>query len=279
MAWICLWSGFGITFVRNVCVDLVQRRGRTHETGRWETSFSRIRPNLCSGQVFSVPLLTFVKVRVEDVFLFTSISQTTLPSRSFAFFGSVLRNGAYIAGHNRLRRFDEKVIKANFFRSVLCLASCDALLLSGRFHYGSLRRFRPSSGLTLWPSLIEGTGKSSSRFIFEEEISSKSCLNSFLKTGRNGRPPCSTTLYIWGKRTKGKASLRQVLQKPVSRLRNLSQPGQRSPILMNEKESPVHTGADYATKLKELFLRMGCFSTSWSSQSRIRREKRLSMIR
>jgi hypothetical protein len=66
------------------------------------------------------------------------------------------------------------------------------------------------------------------------------------------------TLYIWGKRTKGKASLRQVLQSREPSAEPLTA-GATIADSETRKESPVHTGADYATKLKELFLADGVF--------------------
>ena len=247
---------FGITFVRNVLVDLVSAKGadpRDWSVG--DVNFENTTQSLFwTG--FSVPLLTFVKVRVEDVFLFTHLANN-LAQQVIRFFAICFTNGAYIAAHNRLRRFDEKVIKANFFRSVLAWPPATLFSFLGDFiTVPSVVQAKFWSDFVA--SLIEGTGKSSKQVHLRRRDLVEILPQLFSEDRKERTTSMLDTLYIWGKRTKGKASLRQVLQSREPSAEPLTA-GATIADSETRKESPVHTGADYATKLKELFLADGVF--------------------
>jgi len=105
-----------ITGFRNSIADLVAGRGtRLSEWHLKSINFGNVSRSLFwTG--FSVPILGFVKQRfdlmwpwVNTGFLFDGVK----------FFFISFSNGLYLAAHNTLRGFDRKVVKANFFRSVI----------------------------------------------------------------------------------------------------------------------------------------------------------------
>ena len=105
-----------ITGFRNSIADLVAGRGtRISEWNLKSVNFGNVARSLFwTG--FSVPILGFVKARFDVLWpgqteglLFDAVKFFTI---SFA-------NGIYLATHNTLRGFDRKVVRANFFRSIL----------------------------------------------------------------------------------------------------------------------------------------------------------------
>jgi hypothetical protein len=109
-----LWMA--ITGFRNSIADLVAGRG-TRLSG-WNlksVNFGNVARSLFwTG--FSVPILGLVKTRFDaywpgpiDGALFNTVK----------FFFISFANGLYLATHNTLRGFDRKVVRANFFRSVI----------------------------------------------------------------------------------------------------------------------------------------------------------------
>jgi hypothetical protein len=105
-----------ITSFRNSIADLVAGRG-TRLSG-WNlksVNFGNVARSLFwTG--FSVPILGFVKSKFDalwpgpvDGALFNTVK----------FFFISFTNGLYLATHNTLRGFDRKVVRANFFRSVI----------------------------------------------------------------------------------------------------------------------------------------------------------------
>lgn len=110
----CVW--FGITGFRNMIADLVSTRGvRLREWTFRSVDFANLSRSLFwTG--FSVPILGFVKARFDLLWpfavggLFYNIAK---------FFFISFSNGLYLATHNTIRGFDRKVVRGNFFRSVL----------------------------------------------------------------------------------------------------------------------------------------------------------------
>jgi hypothetical protein len=105
-----------ITGFRNSIADLVAGRGtRIREWNLKSVNFGNVARSLFwTG--FSVPILGFVKAKFDvlwpgpaDGLLFDAVK----------FFFISFSNGLYLAAHNTLRGFDRKVVRANFFRSVL----------------------------------------------------------------------------------------------------------------------------------------------------------------
>jgi hypothetical protein len=110
----CLW--LGITGFRNTIADLIAFRGaRLKQWTMRSVNFGNVARSLFwTG--FSVPILGFIKARFDSVWPFAA--EGFLFNAAKFFFIS-FSNGLYLAAHNKLRGFDEKVIRANIFRSVL----------------------------------------------------------------------------------------------------------------------------------------------------------------
>jgi len=109
-----LW--LGITGFRNSIADLVSNRGaRLSEWKMKSINFDNVAQSMFwTG--FSVPILGFVKSNFDSLWPW---AQDGLLFNSVKFFFISGVNGLYLATHNTLRGFDKKVIRANFFRSVI----------------------------------------------------------------------------------------------------------------------------------------------------------------
>jgi len=105
-----------ITGFRNSIADLVAGRGtRLSEWHLKSINFGNVSRSLFwTG--FSVPILGFVKERFDVIWPWET---TGFLFNGVKFFFISFSNGLYLATHNTLRGFDRKVVKANFFRSVI----------------------------------------------------------------------------------------------------------------------------------------------------------------
>ncbi|PKL23334.1 MAG: hypothetical protein CVV47_15510 [Spirochaetae bacterium HGW-Spirochaetae-3] len=109
-----LW--LAITGFRNSIADLVASRGtRIREWNLKSVNFENVARSLFwTG--FSVPILGFVKARFDV--LWPGPTEGVL-FEAVKFFAISFCNGLYLATHNTLRGFDKKVVRVNFFRSIL----------------------------------------------------------------------------------------------------------------------------------------------------------------
>jgi hypothetical protein len=109
-----LW--LGITGFRNSIADLIASRGaRLSEWKLKSISVDNVAQSLFwTG--FSVPILGFVKANFDIVWPW---AQDGVLFNLAKFFVISFANGLYLATHNTLRGFDKKVVRANFFRSVI----------------------------------------------------------------------------------------------------------------------------------------------------------------
>ncbi|MGD9939693.1 MAG: hypothetical protein AB7T74_07815 [Clostridia bacterium] len=105
-----------ITAFRNSIADLVAGRGtRLSEWNLHSINTGNVARSLFwTG--FSVPLLGFIKAQFDLAWPLAA-QGILFEATKFLFISFV--NGLYLATHNTLRGFDRKVIKANFFRSIL----------------------------------------------------------------------------------------------------------------------------------------------------------------
>lgn len=105
-----------ITGFRNSIADLVAGRGvRIREWNLKSVNFGNVARSLFwTG--FSVPILGFVKARFD--ILWPGPAEGLLFD-AVKFFSISLCNGLYLAAHNTIRGFDRKVVRVNFFRSIL----------------------------------------------------------------------------------------------------------------------------------------------------------------
>lgn len=113
-AYALLW--LGITGFRNSIADLVSSRGaRLSEWKLRSINFDNVAQSLFwTG--FSVPILGFVKEGFDSIWPWV---QDGALFNVVKFFVISFANGLYLAAHNTLRGFDRKVVRANFFRSVI----------------------------------------------------------------------------------------------------------------------------------------------------------------
>jgi hypothetical protein len=105
-----------ITAFRNSIADLVAGRGtRLSEWNLQSINSGNVARSLFwTG--FSVPLLGFIKAKFDLAWPFAA-QGVLFEATKFLFIS--FSNGLYLATHNTLRGFDRKVVKANFFRSIL----------------------------------------------------------------------------------------------------------------------------------------------------------------
>ncbi|MFH2115280.1 MAG: hypothetical protein ABIJ86_12325 [Spirochaetota bacterium] len=105
-----------ITAFRNSIADLVAGRGtRLSEWNLYNINTGNVARSLFwTG--FSVPLLGFIKAKFDLAWPLAT-QGVLFEATKFLFIS--FANGLYLASHNTLRGFDRKVVKANFFRSIL----------------------------------------------------------------------------------------------------------------------------------------------------------------
>lgn len=105
-----------ITGFRNSIADLVAGRGtRVSAWSYKNVNFDNVARSLFwTG--FSVPIMAFVKDRFD---LLWPLAAQGFVYNLVKFFFIAISNGLYLASHNTLRGFDRKVVRANFFRSII----------------------------------------------------------------------------------------------------------------------------------------------------------------
>ncbi|GBC63854.1 hypothetical protein DENIS_4853 [Desulfonema ishimotonii] len=197
----------GITFFRNVFVDLIAFSGA--RPGAWsvrDIGFENVSQSLFwTG--FSVPILGAVKLGYDYWWPFGVTGPLFVWLK---FFVICIANGLYISAHNKLRKFDNRVIRANFFRSVLA------------WPFSAL--FAPVGNMLMVPSIvqakfwsdvvaagIEGSGKFARKIVLR-----KRDLMEILPMLRSGNQDIRLTamldlLYIWAKRQRGATCLARIL--------------------------------------------------------------------
>jgi len=149
-----LW--LGITGFRNSIADLISSRG-TH-LSQWKLgsiNFDNVAQSLFwTG--FSVPILGFIKSNFDLVWPWT---HNGILFNFVKFFFISFANGLYLAAHNTLRGFDKKVVRANFFRSVIAwpLATIFAPL-------GNLMSIPSIVQTKIWSDFVAGFIEGSSKY-------------------------------------------------------------------------------------------------------------------
>ncbi|QTA83706.1 Uncharacterized protein dnl_61210 [Desulfonema limicola] len=210
-----LWIGaeyaviwFGITFFRNLFVDLIAFSGA--KPGVWSlknVDFDNIAQSLFwTG--FSVPVLGSVKNGFDMAWPFAA---TGLFFEWSKFLFICIANGIYISTHNKIRQFDNRVIRANFFRSILA------------WPFSAV--FAPAGNLLMIPSIvqakfwsdviaaiIEGTNKFHQKIILRKRdiLEILPLLESETREVR--LTAMLDILYIWAKRQRGYTSLLHILK-------------------------------------------------------------------
>ncbi len=212
-AW--LWVGpgyallwFGITFFRNVFVDLVAFSGPSPR--RWsvkDINFDNTSQSLFwTG--FSVPILGMVKQGFD---LFWPFALNTLFFEWTKFFFICIANGLYISMHNKIRQFDNRVIRANFFRSVLAWPFSAMFAPVGNlFMIPSIVQAKFWSDMVA--AVIEGIGKFGQKIVLRKRDFAE-ILPLLRSRDKDTRLTAMLDiLYIWARRQRGQTGLADILQ-------------------------------------------------------------------
>jgi hypothetical protein len=248
---------YGITFLRNILVDFVSAKGLDPRDWSMRDINLENATQSLFWTGFSVPLLTFVKLRVDGLFLLANLTNA-VGQQVIRFFAICFANGAYISLHNRLRHFDEKVIKANFFRSVFAWPPATVFSFLGDFlTVPSIVQAKFWSDLMA--GVIEGTGKSSQQIHLRKRDLWEILPQLYSENRRERTIAMLDILYIWARRRKGKASLRQVLQSEEE-IRDSIQRLPQAEECDRRPEPSIRKEPEYVLKLKDLFLADGAFA-------------------
>ncbi|OQB48868.1 MAG: hypothetical protein BWY02_01701 [bacterium ADurb.Bin157] len=198
---------FVITFSRNVLVDLIASAGTDFK--RWtmkNVNFDNAYQSLFWTGL-SVPIMGLVK-HYFDVF-WTGKPDGVL-FEGVKFFCLCLANGTYIALHNRLRDFDKKVIKVNFFRSIL---SWPVATLFAPF--GNMVGIPSIVQAKFWSDVVAGFIEGGAKFSQRFTLRKRDLIELLPRLSSEDRTEVITAmldiLYIWGKAPRGKTCLRLLL--------------------------------------------------------------------
>jgi hypothetical protein len=186
---------YGITFLRNILVDFVSAKGR--DPRDWSTRDINLENATQSlfWTGFSVPLLAFIKFRVDGLFLLANLTNP-VAQQVIRFFAICFTNGAYISLHNRLRHFDEKVIKTNFFRSVFAWPPATVFSFLGDFlTVPSIVQAKFWSDFMA--AVIEGTGRSSQQIHLRKRDLWEILPQLYSENRRERTIAMLDILYIW----------------------------------------------------------------------------------
>jgi hypothetical protein len=246
----------GITAFRNILVDLIASSGLMFKN--WtlrNVNFDNISQSLFwTG--FSVPILNYVKTRFDDVW---SIAGGTDPTgfafEAAKFFFLCLANGLYITTHNKLRNFDRRVIRANFFRSVLAWPF--ATLFSPA---GNAMGIPSTVQTKFWSDfvggIIEGAGKYRQRYIIRQRDLTE-LLPKLDSADRNVRLTAMLDLlYIWAIQPRGATCLDQLLTQQYSFWERWRM--KKEPPEVTQKRADLYRG--FHDKLLNLFGDPGCLN-------------------
>lgn len=258
-----LW--FGITGTRNILVDLIATLGSDFKNWslrnvNWENLSQSL---FWTG--FSVPILGLVKMQYDALwpfpegmaaaptFLGLSLVQGGMIFEAVKFLFLCLANGLYITTHNRLRNFDRRVIRANFFRTVLAWPFATAFSPVGNWlTIPSIVQAK------LWSDVvggfIEGSGKFNQRFVLRQRD-----LGELLpRLGSIDRDTRLTAmldiLFIWSRQPRGKTCLRYLLLQIPS----FKEWWRGSRLSPDERAARRATYQGFFLKLKSLFDDPGC---------------------
>jgi len=151
LLWLCI-TGF-----RNSIADLVASRGsRLSEWKLRSINFANVAQSMFwTG--FSVPILSFVKAGFDAAWPW---AKDGLGFNLIKFFVISFANGLYLATHNTLRGFDRKVVRINFFRSIIAwpFAALGAPL-------GNLLSIPSIVQTKIWSDFVAGFIEGSGKFI------------------------------------------------------------------------------------------------------------------
>jgi predicted metal-dependent phosphoesterase TrpH len=210
-AYAALW--LGITFTRNVLVDLIAASGL--KVGEWhgrDVNFDYATQSVFwTG--FSIPLLALIK----QAFDLTWPLEHQGPLFEWCkFFLLCFANGTYISAHNTIRGFNRGVVRANFFRSVLAWPFASVFAPVGNFlMIPSIVQAKIWSDVVA--GLIEGTGKFRQKIVVRRRDLAE--ILPALEGRDRGRRYLAMldVLHIWARQHRGRTALARLLlgRKPL----------------------------------------------------------------
>lgn len=249
LTYAAIW--FGITFTRNVIVDIVSVSGLDPKDWAWKDVDMDNATSSLFWTGFSVPILTAVKLGFDKTvgpLAFPTILFETLKYFFIAFF-----NGSYIMFHNTMRGFNPTVRSRNFFRTLLSWPFATVFSPIGDF-----LKIPTIVQSKFWSDfvagLIEGSGKLSSRMKLRE----RDIGELFPMLDSPDRQERITAmldlLYIWARSQRGETSLYNILmEKPFTR--------KKLPAKGDDAQGQSLNGAHYRRLLHDLFTEEGAIET------------------
>jgi hypothetical protein len=205
-AYMAVW--LGITFMRNVLVDLISASGL--KPSDWHTK--DVNFDFTTQSVFwtgfSVPVLALVKHGFDVAW---PLEHEGPLFEWCKFFFICFANGTYISTHNRLRGFSRGVIRANFFRSVLAWPFAAVFAPAGNFlMIPSIVQAKLWSDVVA--GVIEGTGKFRQRMVLRKRDLGE-ILPRLGSADREERLLAMLdVLFIWARQHRGRTSLAHLLR-------------------------------------------------------------------
>jgi hypothetical protein len=203
-----LW--LGITGFRNMMADLISAGGL--HVRSWRLQVVDL-DNLSTSMFwtgFSVPILASAKYGFDHGWAALFATQAGFFFTLTKFWCIAFANGLYISTHNRLRGFQPRVIKANFFRTVLSwpLATAGSLGLD-------LLAIPAIVQSKIWSDVVAGLIEGGNKFFMRLRLRQRDLLVSIhrlLDPGSPSRPlDMLDLLYVWGVRDMGRSSLKKIL--------------------------------------------------------------------
>ncbi|MBF0410853.1 MAG: hypothetical protein HQM10_26140 [Candidatus Riflebacteria bacterium] len=238
--WLC------ITFFRNILVDLVASSGLRIKTWSHKNiNFDNVGQSLFwTG--WSVPILNFVKTKFDTLWFATPAGIFYETSK---FFIVCLANGLYITSHNRLRNFDRKVIRANFFRSIFAWPFAVAFS-----PVGNMLNIPTIVQAKFWSDVVagfvEGSGKFAQRFKIRIRDLNEVLPVLFSSNRQEKIIAMLDLLYIWSSMPRGQTGLRHIL---VPKVRLWERILMKLRLMKREPQKDTEVNRNYYFRLMELY--------------------------
>ncbi|HEY9069866.1 MAG TPA: hypothetical protein VIV61_06380 [Candidatus Ozemobacteraceae bacterium] len=247
-----LW--FIITGSRNMLVDLLASSGIAIRN--WSirnVNFDNISQSLFwTG--FSVPILGAIKIAFDE---YWPLEKAGFSYEGVKFFFLCISNGIYISTHNRLRNFDRRVIRANFFRTVLAWPFATVFA-----PIGNLLAIPSIVQAKFWSDVvggvIEGSGKYRQRVVIRIRDLGE-LLPRLSSADRDVRLTAMLDiLYIWARQPRGRTCLSKLLLDTPPLLERLRL--KRATPTHEEALSRKAQARQHLDRLMELFGDPGCLN-------------------
>ena len=208
-----LW--LGITGFRNILVDLISSAGLSLRAWRFSLVDKNNLANSLLWTGFSVPILAAAKHGFDLGWPLLSDERGFIYVLA-KFWVIALANGLYIASHNKVRGFDTKVIRGNFFRTVLSwpLATVGS--------YGlNLLGIPAIVQAKIWSDVVAGVIEGSGKYLQRTRRTRQWMLEILLRLGNDDpterQVARADLLVVWGQRHQGRRVLASILRGRVGR--------------------------------------------------------------